>query len=506
MPLKRTSSSSQPARQAAPSSFSLSRLSIGSQLLLSFATILMMALAVGGISLISLRTLGDSLRRVVDVDARKAVLASRVESLLADQAGHQRGVGIRVVMKDPAGVQRYADQLRGTMEEIDQRLREIEPLIYSAQGRALLGNLRASLAPLPDLQARLYHLAGLGTVDSAAVEPLLDFQRDQLLPPTLRARQAATKLMEYQAEVMALTRQHAEEEIRRSQWLTLGALLVAVAFGAVVVLLVRSINRRLRQITGQLSESSRQTAEAAAQISSASHALAQGASEQAATVEETTAATQEIRALAEKNDSCSRETAQLVKSSETRFSVASLSLEQSVAAMSDIHAQSAKISKIIKVIDEIAFQTNILALNAAVEAARAGEAGAGFAVVAAEVRNLSQRCAQAAHDTTALIEESITKAKDGKVKVDHVASALEGLIAESAAIARLVTEATSSRQSEKETLARIAQAISQVDTLTQRTAASAEQGAASASELNAQSDSFLDLVGTLEQMVGVEAA
>src|SRR5205085_5826691 len=99
-------------------------------------------------------------------------------------------------------------------------------------------------------------------------------------------------------------------------------------------------------------------------------------------------------------------------------------LEQMVASMSDITSSSGKISKIIKVIDEIAFQTNILALNAAVEAARAGEAGMGFAVVADEVRNLAQRSAQAAKDTACLIEDSIAKSNDGKTKVDQVAAAI----------------------------------------------------------------------------------
>ncbi len=110
--------------------------------------------------------------------------------------------------------------------------------------------------------------------------------------------------------------------------------------------------------------------------------------------------------------------------SQHEFAETNQALEQTVAAMGEINTQSAKISKIIKVIDEIAFQTNILALNAAVEAARAGEAGMGFAVVADEVRNLAQRCAQAAKDTASLIEESIAKSNDGKTKVDQVATAI----------------------------------------------------------------------------------
>ena len=166
--------------------------------------------------------------------------------------------------------------------------------------------------------------------------------------------------------------------------------------------------------------------------------------------------------------------------------------------MGEINTQSGKISKIIKVIDEIAFQTNILALNAAVEAARAGEAGMGFAVVADEVRNLAQRCAQAARDTAALIEESIAKSNDGKVKVDEVADAIRAITEESAKVKTLVDEVNLGSQEQARGIEQIGKAITQMEQVTQTTAASAEESAAAAEELNAQSETLKDIVGAVD--------
>src|SRR5262249_43417277 len=132
--------------------------------------------------------------------------------------------------------------------------------------------------------------------------------------------------------------------------------------------------------------------------------------------------------------------ANLVTHSQMQFEQTNRALDSMVTAMAEINTQSDKISKIIKVIDEIAFQTNILALNAAVEAARAGEAGTGFAVVADEVRNLAQRCAQAARDTAALIEESIAKSNDGKVRMDEVTASIKLVTDEAAKVKMLVDE------------------------------------------------------------------
>ena len=141
-------------------------------------------------------------------------------------------------------------------------------------------------------------------------------------------------------------------------------------------------------------------------------------------------------------------------------------------------------------IDEIAFQTNILALNAAVEAARAGEAGMGFAVVADEVRNLAQRCAQAAKDTASLIEESIAKSNDGKSKVDQVAAAIREITEESTTIKTLVDEVNLGSQEQARGMEQIGKAITQMEQVTQKTAANAEESASAAEELNAQSESL----------------
>ena len=159
-----------------------------------------------------------------------------------------------------------------------------------------------------------------------------------------------------------------------------------------------------------------------------------------------------------------------------------------VASMASIQESSQQVAKIIKTIDEIAFQTNILALNAAVEAARAGEAGMGFAVVADEVRNLAQRSAQAAQDTAALIEASIAKAGEGNAKVEQVAAAIAGITDERDKVKGLVDEVSVGQPQQAQGIDQVSQAIAQMEKVTQTTAATAEESAAASEELNAQAE------------------
>jgi methyl-accepting chemotaxis protein/methyl-accepting chemotaxis protein-1 (serine sensor receptor) len=184
-----------------------------------------------------------------------------------------------------------------------------------------------------------------------------------------------------------------------------------------------------------------------------------------------------------------------------RVADANHSLAGMVISMSEIGASSEKISKIIHVIDEIAFQTNILALNAAVESARAGEAGSGFAVVADEVRNLAQRSTQAARDTAALIEESITRSREGSAKLTGVTASIEAITEVTKKVRVLVDEVEASSKEQAQGIEQIAKAVSQMEQVTQKTAASAEESASASEELNAQSETLMDVVGHLESMV-----
>jgi methyl-accepting chemotaxis protein/methyl-accepting chemotaxis protein-1 (serine sensor receptor) len=291
------------------------------------------------------------------------------------------------------------------------------------------------------------------------------------------------------------------------QHLMLILTMIAIGIGiALAFYIVGGINSALTQTVVELTDGADQIASASSQVSASSQSLAQGASEQAASLEETSASSEEINSMARKTTENALAMARMVGGSMTEFVNTNRQLGEMMTAMDEINQSSGKIAKIIKIIDEIAFQTNILALNAAVEAARAGESGMGFAVVADEVRNLAQRSAQAAKDTALLIEDSVTKSIAGKTKLAGVATSIQRISGEFTGISTLVDEVSHGSKEQSLGIEQIAKALSQMERVTQTTAASAEESAAASEELSAQSEAMKDTTRRLNEMVGVSVA
>jgi methyl-accepting chemotaxis protein/methyl-accepting chemotaxis protein-1 (serine sensor receptor) len=243
-------------------------------------------------------------------------------------------------------------------------------------------------------------------------------------------------------------------------------------------------------------------ASAASEVAGSAQHLSQGATQQAASLEETSASMEEMSSMTRRNAENSQEAAAMMAQTETLVSGASASLDQMVASMTAIKDSSDKVARIIKTIDEIAFQTNILALNAAVEAARAGEAGMGFAVVADEVRGLAQRSAQAAHDTAGLINESIVNVDQGHERVSQVSKAIQAIASSAGKMRTLVDEVSVASRQQAQGIDQVAQAVTQMEKITQTTAATAEESAAASEELSAQAETAMGVVARLATLVG----
>jgi methyl-accepting chemotaxis protein len=241
---------------------------------------------------------------------------------------------------------------------------------------------------------------------------------------------------------------------------------------------------------------------ASSQVSSASQTLADGSSQQASSLEESSASLEEMAAMTKRNAENARKAHELTKEARMAADKGVGDMQTMANAMNAIKVSSDGIAKIIKTIDEIAFQTNILALNAAVEGARAGEAGMGFAVVADEVRNLSQRCAEAAKETAGKIEGAIVKTGQGVEISSKVATVLNEIVSKVRQVDELVTEVAGASSEQTDGIAQINVAVSQVDKVTQSNAATAEESAAAAQELNAQAEVMKQSVAELLQLVG----
>lgn len=258
---------------------------------------------------------------------------------------------------------------------------------------------------------------------------------------------------------------------------------------------LEDISSSLNSTMGQINQAADQVAAGSDQVSSGAQALSQGATEQASSVEELAATINEISSQVKTNAANAQQGKEMAEAAGAKIEEGNLQMNEMTKAMADISEKSGQIGKIIKAIEDIAFQTNILALNAAVEAARAGEAGKGFAVVADEVRNLASKSAEASKSTAALIEGSIQAVERGTRLADETAYTLIEVVEHANNVVSVIEEIAQASNEQASSIAQVTQGIEQISSVVQTNSATAEESAAASEELSGQAQVLKNLIG-----------
>lgn len=476
-----------------------SQMTIGKKLILGYVAMLAAALLLAASSLYSLGHVGAELDKTVNNTGKKVALIGEIQANLFKMRSCQRGVMLFAIHNLPEKVQSNKQEFETRGNNVLEIVSELKPLLVTEAGRQAAAFIETELPTFREYFEQVAAAAMAGKAQNA-----LSIYNERSVKSLDMLESRAEELVKLLQGLMADSAAEGAKSVSNARWTVIILMTVLFGLAPVLFLIVNRATQQLQKLAADLGEGAQQISSASGQVASSSQALAQGSSEQAASLEETSSSSQEITSMTQKNAENSQSAATVMAEVDQHVRAGNQTLEEMVVSMREITASSDKISKIIKVIDEIAFQTNILALNAAVEAARAGEAGMGFAVVADEVRNLAQRSAQAAKDTAALIEESISKSNEGSTKLKRVAEVIRAITASASQVKTLVDEVNLGSQEQSRGIQQISKALEQMDHVTQNTAASAEESASASEEMSAQADALHQIVASLRSLVGGE--
>ena len=474
----------------------MKNLTLAKRIVLGFAAVIVIAATLGLVAysrLIAIHHFSDQITQ------ESLPVMAACDDIKVNMQANLACVYQHIGTRDTNEMARIEEEIKAGSKGNAQALEVLRHSIKIESGRALLAKLEADLQNYIDTRKKILAFSSSGAAQNDAYK--------------MAVTQMTPALNQYAASLEALIRSNdtrsesdtsgIQKAVEVSEVGILIGLIAAIVVAiGVAWLIVRSTRKVLVSVSSSLNDGSNQVASAAGQVSVSSQTLAEGASEQAASLEETSSSLEQLASMTRRNAENAERSNNLAREARGAAEKGSLDMQAMSVAMEAIKGSSDDIAKIIKTIDEIAFQTNILALNAAVEAARAGEAGMGFAVVADEVRNLAQRSAQAAKETSAKIEGAINRTAHGVEISTKVAAALNEIVTKARQVDELVAEVASASREQTQGITQINSAVGQMDKVTQSNAANAEESASAAEELNAQAHTMKDAVSELLKLVG----
>jgi len=469
-------------------------LTISQRIAIGFATVLGLTALATVAAFFLLQKSAAAARNIAEDSLPAVTIAARIRADVSE-------IQVAVLRHHIAGTaeerQTFVQRMDELKAEIAKSLAEYEPLITGAEEKALIAKIGETRAAYVAARGPVLALDNAGKAEEGAA-----YLKQTLRPVYVSYLAAVDELLRFNTKTGQQSATASEALSTRTLQVTVGTSALALVSGLVIAFAIsRGTRRALNSIASQLADSAAQLASASAQVSSASQSLAEGSSEQAASLEETSASLEEMSSMTKRNADSARDAKELSGQNRAAADTGATHMDEMRRAMDAIKTSSDAIAKIIKTIDEIAFQTNILALNAAVEAARAGEAGMGFAVVAEEVRALAQRSAAAAKETATKIEDAIQRSEHGVTISGKVAHVLGEIVEKGRRVDQFVAEIATASSEQSQGIGQLNTAVSQMDKVTQSNASSAEETAAAATELNAQAETLQGAVAELRLLV-----
>jgi methyl-accepting chemotaxis protein len=471
---------------------------IGSRIILGFTLITIVSLVVGGFSLVRFAGMRAALVDVTDNTVPSLVVLGEIGSVSRERTIARLKM-LTAIDEEKTAMRQSVDEATKKMEGL---FTKYEALISTPEERRLFEEIKRAQEAVKVTSARIDALERESNFEDS--ERLL---REVQFANYDKLSQAVNDVLNYNVKSGTAAGESGKKLAEA------GELLLAIVTGVSVLIailvawmIIRATNAALREISEDLESGANETASAAQEVSAASQVLSSGATEQASSIEETSAALEEMSSMIRSTADNAQKAKGLASEARAVADSGTKIMTEMNQAMSAIDTSSAEVAKIVKNIDEIAFQTNILALNAAVEAARAGEAGAGFAVVADEVRSLAQRSAAAAQETADKIDAAISNSRRGAECTSQVGRSLLLIAEKVAATDALVGQIATAAGEQAQGIAQIGVAINQMDSISQSNSTSAEQSASAAEQLDAQAKTMKSLVVRLVELVGGSVA